>query len=321
MSISKFRSDQGTEYFSKDQLIWYRMKGIQIEETMTYTPQQNGVAERFNRTLVEKVRILLLESAMRSEAAYTAVYIINRCPTSALSDPVTPAELWYGVKLDLSKIKVFGCKSYALIPSQKRKSKLAAKSQPCVMLGYVPNGYKLWDQKDRRTFTSRDVKFDEGSFPFKEKTKSVKTVQPIIVKSLEQEGDILENVTDNVGNSYENGPDSVENQRVAPPQIEEPVVSPHIEEDTVETEDEASSIVRRSSRERRATKFFGFLNGYSAVCNVNKKCPESFKEIYGRNDANKWMGAVNDELNSMRENHVLSVQRMSDYLSQNGFSA
>lgn len=55
-SISRITSDQGREYCSTNQLQYYRTKGIQLDTTVAYTPQQNGVAERFNRTLVEKIR-------------------------------------------------------------------------------------------------------------------------------------------------------------------------------------------------------------------------------------------------------------------------
>ena len=83
--ISKLTIDQGREYLSKEQSKWYKSKGIQVETTVAYSPQQNGVAERFNRTITEKVRTMLIDSNapknMWSEAALAAVYLLNRCPT------------------------------------------------------------------------------------------------------------------------------------------------------------------------------------------------------------------------------------------------
>ncbi|KXJ84187.1 hypothetical protein RP20_CCG013280 [Aedes albopictus] len=62
LKISKLTIDQGREYLSNIQKQFYSQKGIQIEPTVAYTPQQNGVAERFNRTIVEKVRTMLIDS-------------------------------------------------------------------------------------------------------------------------------------------------------------------------------------------------------------------------------------------------------------------
>lgn len=62
--ISRLRADQGTEYSSKEQMEYYKVRGIQLEQTVRYTPQQNGVAERFNRKVVEKTRSMLLQAKM-----------------------------------------------------------------------------------------------------------------------------------------------------------------------------------------------------------------------------------------------------------------
>lgn len=150
-------------------------EGDQVEATVAYSPQQNGVAERFNRTLVEKVRSMLFEAnapkRMWCEAVYTGVYLINRSPTTSLKGSVTPAEMWYGVKPDVSKLRIFGCKAYAWIPSQQRK-KMDSKSRKSIMIGYVQNGYRLWDQDKQRIFIARDVKFDEDCFPFEKESNS-----------------------------------------------------------------------------------------------------------------------------------------------------
>lgn len=104
---------------------------------------------------------------MWGEAILTATYLTNRCPTTALEQKVTPAEIWYGSKPNLDKLKVFGCKAFALVPNQKRK-KLESKSEKHVMVGYAPNGYRLWNTTKRSLIVGRDVRFDELSFPFGE---------------------------------------------------------------------------------------------------------------------------------------------------------
>ena len=95
---------------------WCERKGIKIDYSIPHTPQLNGKAERLNRTIINKARALLYNSEVSlelwREAVYTATYLINRSPTT--KQPVTPAELWYGKKPDISKLQKFGTKTYAL---------------------------------------------------------------------------------------------------------------------------------------------------------------------------------------------------------------
>lgn len=95
--IARLRTDNGGEYVSEEMRKFCRNKGISMELTVPYTPEQNGVSERMNRTLMERARALLAESGfgkeMWGEAVYTATYLTNRCPTSAVTEKKTPYEL------------------------------------------------------------------------------------------------------------------------------------------------------------------------------------------------------------------------------------
>ncbi len=132
-----------------------------------YSPQQNGVAEPANRTIMECARSLILAQRLGlefwGEAVNTAVYIKNWCPTKVL-DSKTPQEAWSGRKPDVSHLKVFGCKAFAHVPDEKR-TKLESKSMPCVFLGYyeATKAYHLICVKTKRIIKSRDVVFIEGS--------------------------------------------------------------------------------------------------------------------------------------------------------------
>jgi len=111
------RSDNGTEYVNKAFDGFVKTNGIIRQLTTAYTPQQNGVAERANRILVEMSRCLLVQSglceAFWAEAIYTAVYLRNWSPTSALAN-MTPMEAWSGKKPGISHLKVFGSIAVAL---------------------------------------------------------------------------------------------------------------------------------------------------------------------------------------------------------------
>lgn len=110
--ISRLRCDNGREYMSNETKDYFEQKGIQMETTIRYTPQQNGVAERMNRTVIERARCMLIDSklskSLGSESVMAAVYLIKRNPTRFL-DGKTPAELWFESKPNLRKLKIFGC--------------------------------------------------------------------------------------------------------------------------------------------------------------------------------------------------------------------
>ena len=136
--IKAFRSDNGGEYTSKAFKRFLQAHGIKRQLSTPYTPQQNGVAERANRTIVEMARSMLhhqnLNKNLWAEAVVTAVYTRNRCPTSALVGK-TPEEAWSGKRPTITHMRVFGCIAYAKVPDEKR-TKLDAKGTKCLFLGY-----------------------------------------------------------------------------------------------------------------------------------------------------------------------------------------
>lgn len=129
---------------------------------MRHTPQQNGIAERDNRTLVEVARTLLYSNTslplkLWAEAVSCVVYTLNRtlsttCPT------VTPFEAWFGKKPDLSNMRIFGSEFYTLVPKELRR-KLDPKGILCYFVGNsdTQKGDRYWDPSTGRVNTSRDV--------------------------------------------------------------------------------------------------------------------------------------------------------------------
>lgn len=89
-----------------------------------FTPEQKGVAERYNRTIVEKARCMIFDANLDlnfwAEAVNTAVYLINISPTKALKD-ITPNEAWSGIKPNARHLRIFGCKAMAHIPKERRR--------------------------------------------------------------------------------------------------------------------------------------------------------------------------------------------------------
>ena len=92
--------------------------------TVPDSPEMNGLAERMNRTILEKAKCMCahadLPKSLWAEAASTASYVYNRLPNVPLKCK-SPHEVWYSQKPDLSNLRVFGCVAYALVPAAKRK--------------------------------------------------------------------------------------------------------------------------------------------------------------------------------------------------------
>ena len=120
--IKCLRTDNGGEFCSTEFEQFCKEQGIERHKTTPYTPQQNGVVERMNRTLMEKARSMLsgagLEQRFWAEAVATACYLVNRSPTSALVGK-TPMEVWSGKKPSIRHLRVFGCEAYAHVPKEK----------------------------------------------------------------------------------------------------------------------------------------------------------------------------------------------------------
>ena len=93
--------------------------GIEHQLTTPYTPQQNGVGERKNHTIMEMSRCLMFEKNLPkeywTETVHTAVFLLNRLPTK-LVDEKTPNEAWYGFKPSLKNLKVFECLCLVYVP-------------------------------------------------------------------------------------------------------------------------------------------------------------------------------------------------------------
>ena len=136
--LKVFRTDNGSEYTSKELESDLKSEGVCHELTVSKTPEQNGVAEHLNRTLVEAVCSMLIDANLPykfwAEALSTAVYLKNCSQAKAVKD-MTPFEAWKNTRPKVGHLRVFGCDAFAHIPKDKRH-KLDAKARKCIFLGY-----------------------------------------------------------------------------------------------------------------------------------------------------------------------------------------
>jgi transposase InsO family protein len=123
IKIKILRSDNGGEYTSKEFVNFCKDVGIKRELTTPYNPQQNGVAERKNRMIMEAVKTMIhdqdLPMCLWEEAAMTTVYVKNQLSHSALGFK-TPEEMFTRKKPEVSHLKIFGCPVFIHILKEKR---------------------------------------------------------------------------------------------------------------------------------------------------------------------------------------------------------
>lgn len=167
-NLKVVRSDAAKENINKNFVQFLEKKGIKHEKSCPHTPEQNGKAERLNRSLQEIVRCLLIESKLDqkfwAEATHTANYLLNLRPSSSI-DYKIPYELWTGNQVDYSHLKVFGCLCSVLVPKTQRK-KLDPSGKRHLFMGYSDEhkGYKVYDLEKNKVFVSINVNFNENEF-------------------------------------------------------------------------------------------------------------------------------------------------------------
>ena len=159
------RTDNGGEFTSKEFISFCSEHVIQRHFSTPYTPQQNGVVERKNRTILDMTRAMLknknLPKVFWGEAISTAVYLLNRAPTKSLEGK-TPYEGWIGRQPSVEHLKVFGCIVFVKTLG-KILRKLDDRSIPMIFIGYEKGvkGHRAFNIVSQTIHITRDAVFEE----------------------------------------------------------------------------------------------------------------------------------------------------------------
>ncbi|OUC41357.1 integrase core domain protein [Trichinella nativa] len=296
--VKCLRTDNGREYVNNMFAEFLMRKGIRHERTIPETPQQNGVAERMNRTLVEKARTMLIDANLSpdlwAEAVGTANYLRNRCTTKALRK-VIPEEAWSGRKPNLAHLKVFGCLAMVHVASGQRK-KWDLKSEERIFVGYceTSKGYRTVDCKTKKMYVTRDVKFLESRFPGTQASKEEST-NSLMNPDVGEEAVI-------VWTSQDSGSTEMDPNPSVPPKVdtdsdESIGQSP---QPSVKTSPEE---LRRPPRDRFPNRNIFNSDFLLFQAQVREQSDSiSYEEAVNRPDAKEWLKAINEELASHCEN-------------------
>ncbi|KAG7563868.1 Integrase catalytic core [Arabidopsis suecica] len=303
------RTDNGLEFCNSKFDSFCKEHGIERHRTCTYTPQQNGVAERMNRTVMEKVRCLLNESSLEetfwAEAATTASYLINRSPASGIDHNI-PEELWLSRKPGYKHLRKFGSIAYV----HQDQGKLKPRALKGVIIGYPTGikGYKIWLLEEHKCVITRNVVFYEN----------------LVYKDLNDRGEVMEKSDSEIKVATEVKSSRVENKG----NIEQGGVV-HIQEDSEsETEEEVSEETENAvitpgpqrrenltnyklARDRprrvinppaRFTEESGVAFALVVVESLSLEEPQGYYEAVNDKDGDKWKGATEEEMDSLVKN-------------------
>jgi len=268
--IKVVRSDKGGEYVSP-YAEFCSQHGIIHEFTAPYSPQQNGTAERKNRTLKEMVNAMLISSGvnqnMWGDALLSANYLLNKIPRKKKDE--TPYELWWGRKPSYKYLKVWGCLAKVVVPLPKAV-KIGPKTVDGIFIGYADESSayrflvhesKIPDIHKNSIMESRNASFFENVFPCLNKDKA---------SSSRMDNENIHNETHNE----------------------------LVQEEPNQSEDE--EIEPRRSKRARVEKSFG-PDFYTYMV---EKEPDSYHEAVTSVEGPQWKEAIKSEIDSILQNHT-----------------
>ncbi|KAF3668075.1 hypothetical protein FXO37_09705 [Capsicum annuum] len=303
--VKWLRTDNGMEFCNDEFNKFCKNEGIARHRTVRMTPQQNGVAERMNRTLLERAHCMISNAGLTNifwaKAISTAFYIINRAPSAPLNVK-TPEEIWSGTLANYSDLKVFGCPAYIHV----NDGKLEPRAKKCIFLGYASGvkGYRLWcpDPKSPKFIISRDVTFDESSMLHSRKESYSSCTK-------NKEHDVYEQVEVELGIPSEPSSSStVEQNTVENLKVEPKVVTSEVEpnEYSIETHRPRRQILRPERYEDYVAFTFSVAQETEEIGE-----PSNYSEVVSGTDSAKWLIAMNEEIESFHKNGTWSLVKPS----------
>lgn len=313
--VKKLRTDNGLEFCGGDFNEFCAKNGIARHKTIPRNPQQNGVAERMNRTLLERARCMLSNAGLWhrrefwAEAVSTACYLVNRSPHSALDFKV-PEEIWSGNPVDYSNLRIFGCPAYAHV----NDGKLAPRAIECIFIGYASEskGYRLWCLESQKLILSRDVTFNEdallssGKQPFVSSSTSTRNLQgtseKVELKPAAPDVDVPSSSTNE--SSIDDHHDDCDHDDSTTSPIQQQG------DDYCIARDRTRRLIQKPARFRDNEEN---LTAYALAVaqEVNEGVePASYTEAVSCADSSQWLVAMNEEIESLHKNGTWALTEL-----------
>lgn len=310
-----FRTDRGKEYLNNELQSYLRSKGIRAEYTVGYAPEQNGVAERMNRTLIEAARTMMkaanLPFSLWAEAVHTAAFVFNR--TTSGKTGKTPHEVFFNEKARNEEFHEFGCEAYVMIPYEKRR-KLDDKAEKMIFVGYDDNakGYRfihpMTNQDERIKVTvHREAHFLENESP-KEAIEdaNIDNESELVFDEDEVSDETIMNNQQPDGDDDNDVFEDAEDNEEVQVEVAEPVAQPGVQDNPPPA--------RHSDRAnfgRRPERYNDFVM-YKTADDVHDYEPKTFDQAVSCDDSESWKKAMMEELESINNNDTWSLQNLPE---------
>ena len=256
--------------------------GIKSQLSAPSTPQQNGVFERRNRTLLDMVRSMMSYASLPNSfwgfAVETAVYILNNVPSKSVSE--TPYELWTGHKASLRHFRIWGCPAHVLVQNPK---KLERRSKLCLFIGYPKEtrGGLFYDPQDEKVIVSTNATFLEEDHIRDHKPRSKLVLEEISKDAIDKS----QKIADQTGQST----------RV----VDRPSTS------SLSCPSQELREPRRSGRVvRQPNRYLGLAETEVTIPDDGLEDPLTYKQAMNDVDRDQWIKAMNLEMESMYFNSV-----------------
>ncbi|KAJ9557664.1 hypothetical protein OSB04_012278 [Centaurea solstitialis] len=292
--IKILRADNAMEYKESSLIAFLRSQGTISQYSCPGTSPQNGRAERKHRHILDTVRTLLVSAKCPErfwgEAAFTAVYTINRHPTPVLQHK-SPYEVLHGVLPTYELLKVWGCACFVQLQPHEY-TKLEPRGRLCLFLGYgiEHKGYRCWDPISKRLRISRHVTFWED-VPFYDMPNSEPGIThhtPFFTDpSLSLDTPFTTPIPTPVSDSTATTSDP------SPP-VPTPSTPPESPAESTDPGPSTSTAVRRSDRVRQVPAHLRDYHCYATLLSHHE--PTSYKEA---SSSSHWQAAMQEELRAL----------------------
>lgn len=308
-----FRSDRGKEYLNDRFQRYLTRRGIKSEFTVGYAPEQNGIAERKNRTLMEAARSMLSSSRLHkclwSEAIRTANFVFNRVVNKITNK--TPYESLHGRKHKFTKFYEFGTSCYIMIPDEKRR-KLDDKATKARFLGYDEHskGYRVL-VGSRKIVVTREIRFMQNNQNSESSESDDEDIaeQETVSETPHEEKKIASKQTDKELNETGNTEFFDVQSELEDSESEE--ADSIIEEDDTILE----NTITPSGGDEPRWNFTRQNRGIPAQkydpCNATEadieRDPRSYKEAINSRHREEWINAMEKELDTIEQNNTWKV--------------
>lgn len=288
------RANNGGEYNGPFEE-YCKSHGIRLEKSIPKTSHENGVAERMNRSITERIKCMLsnakLPKSFWGTAMKTAVDLINLSPSIPLKGDI-PERVWRNKDLSFKHLKVFGCRAFVHIPEDER-AKLDAKSKEYMYLFgamKIKNLVTNFEIPKKKVIRSRDVIFIEDQ-TIEDINKNNKAKSPFEIPTSSYSDSSTPDHVDHEEVQTEQGENTGDDPDT---DVHDPVIPPANEP-------------RRSTKLRRQSTRYN-PNDYLLLTNGEET--ESYDEALEHEKKKEWWKAMEDEMKPLHENHTYDLMEL-----------